>query len=415
MLYRDLTRKALLSLKDFPGWAHAFFKGKAGAPAAREDAQISPLRLMLNHERMVQQVREHPALGSMFFGFQDAVSDQCCLPAREEMVERIRASFGAWSLEPAGPVAMVGSRGTGLSTLMSQCVRWLSQDGECVRITTDRRMAQEKTMIAHLSGMLQIPVEMASARELAQHINEGGRRCIIIDDLDRYLFRDAAGGACQALFALITATAGRILWIVSSSDQAWQRADYLLDAHDYFEHVITVPACTREEFDALMRSRLVVPDGAALEIETRDGYEAVETRQAWESPLFLDWMGQLFSVSGGAIKVAAARMLGQAAYDVQTNTVRLQRFLPIDYRCISGQDMRITLALTEIMVHGGLSLAELSLILRLETSFLQPRLMRLVNQGILDVARLDYGEIYSIGILHHGKMLGQLTSAHTLY
>lgn len=407
----------LLAFPPFSSW-----RPKEDSGEEQDAAELLSVEDLPSEERLKRRTVEISPTYPELFGSQP-LKDLRLLVEREGACRRLEALVERWREGQGCAAALVGPDGSGKTTLLNWLQNQLPGSETGPRLIMRKGIRTEQAMIHLFAEAFAVGFQCGSLDELAHGLAAQKRQVVLVDDLQCLLLRTMENReAVQAFLAVLLATRGRFLWVLGVREWAWDRLNDLFGLQRYVTETIAVPY-----FDAepLQRALLLRQEASGLallfEDEEKTEQGAVEEKdlEKWKTrqeSLAKDFFKGLYSVSRGNLSAALFFWLYCARRE--SEGVALRPCPDVDLDFLRELDNIYFFTLTELLVHGGLTLEEYGGIFRrdpLESRIIfdyleQRRLVRRVTEGASVPTVL-----YQVNPIFYTPITKALEATHILY
>jgi hypothetical protein len=303
-------------------------------------------------------------------------------------LETIQNQISEWRRSGTGGAALIqGQRGIGKTSWLNQLRR---EDVEITRIELGTRVTGPDALVSQLARLLDIPGSPASVGDLADQLESGDQRIVVLD-LAQHLFIARIGGydAFSAFAELVNRTRQHVFWIASMSKYAWR---HLVAVHPdcaVFRRVIALEGWSEEEIRELIQRRAKA-SGATFNYAdvAVDQIEGVASRarlvESAEGYLRLLW-----DYAGGNPRVALHFFVRSLDPD-RGGRLRVRLFRAPDPARLEAGGEAGLFVLAAIVTHESLSIQDLATVTRSTVARCHIHVDRLIDLG---AARVDDGLI----------------------
>lgn len=301
----------------------------------------------------------------------EPLDDPHLLVGRERDIERLRALRRRWEEGESAALAVVGSPGSGKTSLLNCGAAELESGAAVHRGRVDRRLATADEAVAWFARFFGVDGRPASAAELADALR--GRRELVLLENGERLFRRQVGGyrAIRTLGELVGGTGGRVAWVVTFDREPWRVMTSVTGLARRFDGTLEMAALDRRELEEalLARHRL-----AGYDLRFAGSGDAGERRR--------DWFDRLHELSGGhpgrSLQIWRESLVATGPHEI--------RALPPRRPCpgrVGGLDRETLFVLAALMQHGDLPEEDLPGLLHATREEVDERLALLRREGLV--------------------------------
>jgi len=312
-----------------------------------------------------------------------ALEDPRLLVGRDEEMRGIAQALDDWQSGRFAACLIMGSRGSGKTSLLNCAVAELFQDCEVIRGLFSGRILNAVELDSFLRKLLRLDDSGDLERAFADR-----RRIVVLEEVERTYLRKTGGfDGIRRLAHWIQHSAKTTLWLVAGNDRGFQVMDKAVELGGLFSHRINAMNVTRQDLElaVLARHRL---SGLRLRFAPppRGDPRISRARQflGWEATpqqLFFD---SLYEQSGGVFR-SAFELWRNSVERTEGETVEMRHPLPPDFAPVRrglGQADHFTLL--AIQQHGSVKADELAEILCEGVGDSIARMERLTSMGLLE-------------------------------
>lgn len=334
---------------------------------------------------------------------------------REKACELVEATSERWLAGGRESIAVIGEPGAGKSTLLNWITRHLGGEVPIKRTRFAQRIRHSGELCNVLGAALGVPTGI-DEKGLIDHLNQGTREIIVIDDAGRIGLRAPGGGEVVRCFLrIVLATQENVLWIIGIRLPAWERFDDLYSIERHFTTAIRLNYLTRTELHDALRKRM---DGAQLPIRViveEEKPRKGETADERETRVMNSWLAEVHKFSGGQFPLALYYWALVAEYDAEAKAVAIEFDRPATLDPEIPRGVQDLLTLAEVVVHGWLTVGEHAEIFQCNSDESRHLLDMLTREGLL-VREAEEGEyVYVISPVFYQEIVAALRGAHVLY
>jgi len=314
-------------------------------------------------------------------------------------LETLQAKVSEWRKTGAGGSTLVhGERGIGKTTWLNQLLR---DDVDIDRIELGKRVTEASLLTAILAERLEVPGTPGTVDELAEVLEEGPQRIVVLD-LAQHLFLAKIGGyeAFSAFAELVNRTRHRVFWIAAMAEYAWR---HLRAAHPewaVFRHEIALRGWSEEGIRELIRARC-----AASGVTFNYADVAVDRLEGVTSRARLvesadGYLRLLWDYSGGNPR-SALHFFVRSLDPEHGDRLRVRLFRAPDPSQLEAGGEADLFVLAAIVTHESVSVEDLATVTRSSVGQCHIHVDRLIDLG---AARLDDGLIRVTATWHRAAV-----------
>ncbi len=369
--------------------------------------QLTSARVSAEEEKLPEEYSAefplYPVLGSV---------DGVMLPRNAEL-DPILAQFTDWrETKRESSLALVGEKGIGKTTLLA-ALRQRMSSVEVLFLTLTERLIRPDDVVAEMAKLFGLE-EPGSVEELAEALNEGPERAVLIDDAHLAFLRVVDGyRGFDTLVQLVNRTGDRVFWLLSFNDFAWSFLNAAHGGRAYFRRMQRMKRWSADELRDLLGRRTrkagyeLEFDEQLLDDERVDagGIRLIEGaegffRLLWES-------------SRGNPRAATWQWL-RALTVVGEKLLRVRLFSSGKTDALNRASDDVFFALAAIAQHENLDQSELQATLNVDPSFASFALRYLMEYGIVG-AKTGASSRYTLKMRYYWDVVQALEARNLLF
>lgn len=301
----------------------------------------------------------------------------------------ITDAYQQWMRGLEANVAVVGEKGSGKSTLIRFAKKDCFPDETPVEILFDTTFTEEKRLLQVLCSSLGFkPVET-----LDEFLEKVDRKrhpsVIIVENLQNIFIRNINGyQALEAFWVIMSATKGKLFWVVSASRYSWEFFLKISKADQYFSHVAETDRLDEQAIRNAIMARhkasgydLYFEPGEVL--RNSRAYKKLQIDEEKAQELVRDtFFGRLSKISEGNLSIAMIFWLQSIKeFDSQSFVFKPLEVTEVDKLETPSKEVLFTLA--ALVVHDTLNQEQIALALHQNVSESRLMLARLKAKGII--------------------------------
>lgn len=378
--FGDTLQIAGRHLGDGYDWLLVITGWKAPPPAPRRPVEnILQLRNVLELEL---DSRNLPAIYNRLFRL-DPVEDPRFLVGRELEMTGLSDAKARWQAGAAVAVMLIGSRGSGKTSLLNCAALRVFTDVPVVTGSFSNRLGTAADIQKFLCEMFEIPEDGNLIEELNKQ-----RRVIILEEFERTFLRQLGGfAALNEFLRILDATAQNNLWLVSMNQAAFQFLKATTRISECFSTRINAASVNPEALkQAIMQRHNLSGYRLHFEPSPRKTHYVARLRQLLgvEENREQHFFNSLYEQAEGNFR-SAFELWRDSIERVEGGVVFTRQPLNPDYRPLMRElALEDNFILQAIMQHGSLTTDELAAVLRLERDRAWRRLRRMQDLEILE-------------------------------
>lgn len=152
-------------------------------------------------------------------------------------------------------INVIGEIGSGKSSYLDKLQGFLEEDTPTHRIECIKTLHRESDLIEFLCEKLELE-QVETAHDLAEAIKDQPRQIIILEGIQNLFLRIIGGfEALDALYLILSETAGHIMWITAINRYSWEYLDRVMGIGDYYTQIVECDNVGTELLETLIMKR----------------------------------------------------------------------------------------------------------------------------------------------------------------
>lgn len=315
----------------------------------------------------------------------EPLSDLELFVGRSEELAKINEAYATWVAGKMGSAALYGEKWSGLTTLLN----YLQNTGSLKHGITRIKCATSLDTRTQFQEVLKkiLPDEEQVEEGVAEKLNAGPKRIIIIEDIQNLYLRKSGGfTVIQSLLELISKTSSNIFWMTSCTIYTWEYFKKTIHIHEVFSYHISLKNPSEEDLSGIVQKRNRISGYKIIfEPDTDDTsnkkFNKLSIEQQQEH-LRKRFFKNLIDFSESNISMALMFWL-LSTKSVDQNRIIINSFQKPDLSFLEILSMEKILALHALILHDGLSTEQFAEVARIghQAAFLNLSMMQ--EDGIL--------------------------------
>ncbi len=379
-LGRDLVLRSVNKLEELLGEFLTYIGWKADVTEGEPEVIA---RSFLPDEYILDlNAKQLPAIYRRLFHF-EPIQDPRFLIGREREMAAITEARRLWDAGRYVAVIVVGTRGSGKTSLLNCALKTTLTDLEVIRGEFNRRLTTEAEMIAYLAESFGLD----DPQKLEGFLLER-RRVIIFEELERtYLRKVGCFGAVRALQRLIAATCSTTLWIIVANRSAFRFLSNFVSLGKTFSHRINAANVSPE----ILRKAILLRHNLS---GLRLNFAMPPEQNTWNRRMLRRMPGQtdpekiFFDVlareTEGVFRAAFEIWMGYIDR-IESGVLHMKPLISPDLGPVTGElDQQDLFSLAAILQHGSLTPHEHASIFLLNLDSSRAQMDQLVAREIIE-------------------------------
>ena len=317
----------------------------------------------------------------------EALKDERFFEGREEELEKLNTAYEHWKKGGYAPVAIVGEKGSGATTLLNFFERGIEKKFNILRTEIYNAIYKEEELKSFLANLFKVQ-SAGGITELMDYLNNlPFKQIVVIENIQHLFLRKVNGFVClKALFELISKTQKNIFWITSASLYSWEYLNKTLNIADYFGYVVRLKSLEDEQMIKVILKRHKISGynlyfKPSKEEELSKSYKKIseEKRHDYLSKQFFSDLNK-FAKSN--ISLALLFWL-RSTREVSGDSITIGSLRDIDFSFLSSLETSKVFTLNALLIHDGLTAESFSTINNLPEAQSRLMLFVLLDDGVI--------------------------------
>ena len=317
----------------------------------------------------------------------EALKDERFFEGRKNELAMLNSAYNNWKRGGYAPVAIVGEKGSGATTLLNFFETGLETKYNIFRTEIYNVIYQQNDLIEFFKTLFKIN-SIKNLEELIRFLNnQPSKRIIIIENIQHLFLRKVNGFLClKILFEIISKTQKNIFWISTSSLYSWEYLNKTLNITDYFGYVVRLRSLEDEQMINIILKRHKI---SGYNLSFKPSKEEEENKSYLRIPddrkqdyLFKQYFSDLNKFAKSNISLALLFWL-RSTKEVSGDTITIGSLRDIDFSFLSSLDTNKVFTLNSLLIHDGLTVESFSLVNNLPESQSRLMLLVLLDDGVI--------------------------------
>ncbi len=345
----------------------------------------------------------------------EALKDERFFEGRETELSRLNLAYEQWVKGGYAPVAVIGEKGSGATTLLNFFEMGLEKKYNILRTEVSKAIHKPDDLKEFLKTLFNIS-SIKNFEELIEYLNNlPAKKIVIIENIQHLFLRKVNGFAClKILFELISKTQKSIFWISTSSLYSWEYLHKALNIPDYFGYVVRLKNMEDEQMVKVILKRHKI---SGYNLNFKPSKEEEESKSYKKIPngkkqdfLFKQYFSDLNKFAKSNISLALLFWL-RSTKEVSGDTITIGSLRDIDFSFLSSLETPKVFTLHALLIHDGLTIESFSLVNNLPE--VQSRLMLyvLLDDGVI----VQKNGLYKINPLLYRQIVTLLQTKNIIH
>lgn len=332
------------------------------------------------------RISKLPFIYQKLFHFQ-SLNDKRFFTNRYSEIKVLQDEFNKWQNGTPSAVAIIGERGSGLTTFLNFTENEIYNETPTTRIIFTRPEYNEENILNIICDAFHFR-RMQSWEELEQKIlEESSFKICILENIHFMYLKTVSGfGGLEKFLNLLSRTKYSVFWISTCTLYSWQFLQKAIGIDSYFQRLLTLYKITPDELKSIIMKRHRA-SGFLLEFEsTGNPRRKKKSKSTDDNPhqVYLEklYFNNLHKFAGGNITTAIIVWL-RSIKEFSKDKMVLSTNLDIDFRFLNGLSEENVLTLSAILHHEIMSPESHSEILNQNMNRSRLQLENLEGEGLL--------------------------------
>ncbi|GAA5036828.1 hypothetical protein GCM10011506_32430 [Marivirga lumbricoides] len=316
----------------------------------------------------------------------EPLNDIVLFEGRELEINRLATAFQAWEKGKYASVLLTGEKWSGLTSLINYGIKQLKLPYTPVRMALAGNNPEPDAICNKLSQLIGLE-ETSDPEEIIKYLNEGNKRVIILEDLQKVFLRVLYGQrALSVLVEIITATQKNIFWIASMSVYTFNYLERSLKMSAFFSYHIPLSPISSESISQLIIKRNRI-SGFKIEFEASEkdlNDKKFNRLDEKEKQLYLKerFFKELNAFAKSNISMALMYWL-LSTKEVSGQSIVIKNFKKPDLSFLSSLQSDRIFVLLALIMHDGLTERQIASVLSIDLQKIKFLVLEMTEDGIL--------------------------------
>ncbi|MEQ8713876.1 MAG: hypothetical protein RIC80_12725 [Cyclobacteriaceae bacterium] len=315
-----------------------------------------------------------------------ALTDPGLFEGRSVELSKLKSAYQNWQAGKHAPTVLVGEKWSGLTSLVNHFLDVLKPTLSVIRIDHHRSMCGDAELMEVLSAYFK--EELTTVEEVIDYINSlPAKKIVVVENLQFYYLKKVRGfQALQTLFKIIAETDQQVFWLVSCTEYGWQYLEATNSARDQFRHLILTEPIPNDQMVELIMKRNRI-SGYKVQYEVPDDLIRNKkfnrlSEDEQQASLKKDFFINLTRFSKSNVSLGLIFWL-LSTKNISEDTITIGRFKEPDLSFLKQLSMPKVFILNNLILHDGLTIDQMSQVMRMGVSTVQALVINLEDDGVL--------------------------------
>jgi hypothetical protein len=362
-------------------------------PAVHHHRQSDIQKITKYLNETESRISKLPFLYQKLFHFQ-SLNDKRFFTNRYSEIKILKNEFKKWEKGTQTTVAIVGERGSGLTTFLNFIENEIFKDVSNTRIVFSKPEYNQENILKTICDAFQFK-QLTDWQELEQKIHESNQFTICLLENLHYMYLKTVSGfeTLEKFLNLISRTKNSVFWISTCTLYSWQFLKKAISIDSHFQRLLTLYTITPEELKSIIMKRHRA-SGYLLEFESASTPRRIKrSKSNDENPYYSNleraYFDKLHQFAGGNIATAIMVWL-RSIKEFSKDKMVLSANFDIDFRFLNRLTEENVLTLSAIIYHEVMSPESHSVIFNQNIDRSRLQLENLEGEGILTKNGIGY-------------------------
>ena len=306
---------------------------------------------------------------------------------RKDELDILARAFENWQKERFVSVAILGEKGSGITSFINKFIRSTETETTIIRETLNKKIITREQYLSFFSELLGAE-QFSSNDNIIQNLNESEDYKIIIIENMHHLFLKLVGGfeCLKMFFDLMANTTKRVLWICAYTRHSWNYLNLALKISDYYSRKIELAKLDDKTIEEIIfrRNQLsgykIIFEPPANHHENK-AYNKLNEEEKQEY-LRKEFFVNLNKSCNGNISLALLYWL-RSTRGVTEENITITNIREIDFSFVNAFSSDYMFTLHAIIIHDGLTMEDYSKIFNTTLHLARNILIPMLEKGLL--------------------------------
>jgi hypothetical protein len=313
---------------------------------------------------------------------------------REAELAMLERSHKNWLKDRFITVAVIGDKGSGITSAISYFVSKTEIKADVVKQTLSNKIYTKESYFAFFSNIFEAD-KFETNQQIIEFVNQlEGTKVVILENMQHMFLKKVNGFDCvNMFFELMAHTMKKILWICAYTSHSWNYLEKTVHISNYFTNEIYMQPMGQEVIEEIIykRNRLSGYQIQFLssEFHEKDKKFAKLNNRDKQKVLRKEFFKTLYRVSSGNISLAQLYWL-QSTRVASDEVIEISTISEFDFTFIKNLTGNELFALQALILHDGLELDDFSNVMGNSLAESRNLLTPMLEKGLLIKPRNKY-------------------------
>jgi len=218
-----------------------------------EEPDMEKIRQYLSETE--NRIARLPFIYQKLFHFQ-SLNDNQFFTNRVNEIALLKTEFESWQNGQPASVAVIGERGSGLTTFLNYAENHILRNSPLTRIVFSKPENSEESILKLVSNALNLQTP-SSWTELEKKLREKKQSTICMVENLQYMYLKTVSGfeGLERFLHLLSATKDKIFWLSTCTLYSWQFLEKAISINSYFNRLLRLHKISPDELKSIILKR----------------------------------------------------------------------------------------------------------------------------------------------------------------
>jgi hypothetical protein len=327
-------------------------------PAIHDHSHADNEKIIRYLNETEARISKLPFIYQKLFHFQ-SLNDKRFFTNRYSEIKVLKDEFNKWEKGTPTAVAIIGERGSGLTTFLNFIVNEIYNETPTPRIIFSKPDYNQENILNIICDAFHFK-RLQDWEELEQKIlEESSYKICILENIQYMYLKTVEGfGGLEKFLNLLSHTKYTVFWISTCTLYSWQFLQKAISIDSHFQRLLTLYKITPEELKSIIMKRHRA-SGYLLEFESAGNQRRKKKSKSsddnpHQSNLERIYFEKLHKFAGGNITTAIMVWL-RSIKEFTRDKMLLSTNFDIDFRFLNGLSEETVITLSAIVYHEIMS------------------------------------------------------------
>ncbi|ELR69672.1 hypothetical protein C900_04897 [Fulvivirga imtechensis AK7] len=286
----------------------------------------------------------------------EPLSDANFFEGRTEELVHLNNAYNNWMKGRFATAAVVGEKGSGITTLMNFYLQDLSTASKVYRFAPGRHYHTSDELLSFLSE--ELGCACTTQEELVTFLNHE-KKVIVLENIQRLYLKKVNGfGALKLFTELLSLTSRKVFWIVSCTSYSWEYLNKTINLSDHFSYTVLLKEFDDDTIINIINKRHRVSgyniefEPAASDLNNKKFKRLGKEEQ--QTMLERSYFSDLNKIARSNVSLALIYWL-RSTNEIHENTIFIGSLKEIDFSFMKNLPAEKVFVLANLLLHERLS------------------------------------------------------------